>query len=179
MKTFIAFFRGINVGGHNKLPMKELTELLEGLGLSGVRTYIQSGNVVFRAAKGTNAHWSAAIRAAVESRFAFSVWVLVMDAAALAKIADANPYHHAEADHKTLHFFFLASKPKSPDMEGLERLRSPTESCALLGTVFYLHAPDGFGKSKLAERVERLLGVEATARNWRTVREVLALAAES
>lgn len=179
MKTCIALFRGINVGGHNKLPMMELTGLLEGLGLSGVRTYIQSGNVVFRATGGTSDHWSAAIRAAVESRFGFSVCVLVMDAATLAQAAAANPYPHAEADHKTLHLFFLAAKPKSPDMEGLARLKSPTESCTLLGAVFYLHAPDGIGKSKLVQRVERLLGVEATARNWRTVREVLALAAQT
>jgi uncharacterized protein (DUF1697 family) len=176
MKTYIALFRGINVGGHNKMPMKELSALLEGLGLSGVRTYIQSGNVVFRANKGTTSHWSTTIRTAVEGRFGFSPWVLVMEAAALARAAAANPYPEAEADHKTLHLFFLAAKPKLPDLEAIERIKSPTESCTLLDTVFYLHAPDGIGKSKLAERAERLLGVEATARNWRTVREVLALA---
>jgi len=176
MKTYIALFRGINVGGHNKMPMKELAALLEGLGLSGLRTYIQSGNVVFRAPRGTGAHWSATIRTTVEGRFGFSPCVLVMEAAVLAKVAAANPYPEAEADHKTLHLFFLAAKPKSPDVEAMDRIKTPTESYTLLGTVFYLHAPDGIGKSKLAERAERLLGVEATARNWRTVREVLALA---
>lgn len=176
MKTYIALFRSINVGGHNKMPMKELVVLLEGLGLSRVQTYIQSGNVVFQAPKGAAAHWSAEIRAAVEKKFGFSPWVLVMDAATLAKAAKANPYPHAGTDHKTLHVFFLAAKPKSPDLAGIERIKSPTESFALADAVFYLHAPDGIGKSKLAERAERLLGVETTARNWRTVREVLALA---
>ncbi len=179
MKTYIALFRGINVGGHNKMPMKELASLLEGLGLVGVRTYIQSGNVVFRASKGTAAQWSETIRTAVEGGFGFSPWVLVMEASALAKAAAANPYPQAEADHKTLHLFFLAAKPKSNDLEAMDRIKTPTESYTLLGTVFYLHAPDGIGKSKLAERTERLLGVEATARNWRTVREVLALASDT
>lgn len=176
MKTYIAFFRGINVGGHNKMPMKELAALLEGLGLTGVRTYIQSGNVVFRASKGTESQWSAAIRTAVEGQFGFSPWVRVMEASALKKVAAANPYPQAAADHKTLHLFFLASRPGAPDFEGMDRVKTPTESYTLRDTVFYLHAPDGIGKSKLAERAERLLGVEATARNWRTVTEVLALA---
>lgn len=176
MKTYIALFRGINVGGHNKMPMKALATLLEGLGLAHVKTYIQSGNVVFQAPESAAVHWSTEIRAAVEGSFGFSPWVLVMDAADLAKAVKANPYPHAEADPKTLHLFFLAAAPASPDLDALDRVKSPTESYTLVGKVFYLHAPDGIGKSKLAERAERLLGVEATARNWRTVREVLALA---
>jgi uncharacterized protein (DUF1697 family) len=176
MKTWIALFRGINVGGNNKLPMKELAALLEGLGLSGVRTYIQSGNVVFRSSKGTAAKWSEEIRRAVAERFGFSPWVLVMDAAALRKIATANPFPQAEADHKTLHLFFMAGAPGSADRAGLDALKSPTEAWAIIGPVLYLHAPEGIGRSKLAARAERLLGVETTARNWRTVREVLALA---
>ena len=176
MKTWIAFFRGINVGGNNKLPMKELAALLEGLGLSGVRTYIQSGNVVFRSTKGTAAKWSAEIRGAVEERFGFSPWVLVMEATALREIAGANPFPHAEADHKTLHLFFTAGPPSGADRAGLDALKSPSETWAIIDAVLYLHAPEGIGRSKLAARVERLLGVETTARNWRTVREVLALA---
>ena len=176
MKTWIALFRGINVGGNNKLPMKELASLLEGLGLSGVCTYIQSGNVVFRSARGTAEKWSGEIRRAVEVRFGFSPWVLVMEATALRKIATANPFPHAEADHKTLHLFFTAAPPDGADRAGLDALKSPTETWAIVGPVFYLHAPEGIGRSRLAARAERLLGVEATARNWRTVREVLALA---
>lgn len=176
MKTWIAFFRGINVGGNNKLPMKELAALLEGLGLSEVRTYIQSGNVVFRSARGTAEKWSGEIRHAVAERFGFSPWVLVMDVAALRKIAEANPFPHAETDHKTLHLFFTAGPPARADRAGLDALKSPTETWTILGSVFYLHAPEGIGRSKLAARAERLLGVETTARNWRTVREVLTLA---
>lgn len=175
MKTYIALFRGINVGGHHKMPMKALTALLEGLGLSRVQTYIQSGNVVFHAPKGTVTHWSTAIRGAVTEHFGFSPWVLVMEAATLVRAAEANPFPQAEADHKTLHLFFLAAKPKSPNFEALDRLKAPNESYTLLDTVFYLHAPNGIGVSKLAGRVEGLLGVEATARNWRTVCEVIAL----
>ena len=176
MKSWIAFFRGINVGGNNRLPMKDLVELLEVLGVSDARTYIQSGNAVFRSPEGPAARWEAAIGEAVEARFGFAPRVLVMDAAALAAAASANPFPAAETDHKTLHLFFLADTPTSPDWAGLDRVKSPSEAYALIGRVFYLHAPDGIGRSKLAERAERLLGVEATARNWRTVQSVLALA---
>jgi uncharacterized protein (DUF1697 family) len=176
MKTWIALFRGINVGGNNKLPMKELATLLEGLGLSGVRTYIQSGNVVFRSPKGTTAKWSGDIRAAVVTRFGFSPWVLVMETTTLRKIVVANPFPHAEADHKSLHLFFAAGPLKGADRAGLDALKSPTETWAIIDSVFYLHAPEGIGRSKLAARAERQLGVETTARNWRTVRELLALA---
>jgi len=69
----------------------------------------------------------------------------------------------------------MAGPPKGADCAGLDALKSPTESWAIIGPVFYLHAPDGIGRSKLAARAEHLLGVETTARNWRTVREVLAL----
>src|SRR5688572_29029675 len=160
MKTWIAFFRGINVGGNNKLPMKQLAALLEGLGLLEVRTYIQSGNVVFRSSKGTAAKWSGEIRLAVAERFGFSPWVLVMESAALRKITGANPFPHAEADHKTLHLFFTAGPPNGADRAGLDALKSPTEAWAIIGPVLYLHAPEGIGRSKLAAKAERLLGVE-------------------
>lgn len=175
MKSWIAFFRGINVGGKNTLPMKALVGVLEDLGLSDVRTYIQSGNAVFRATKGSAEHWERAIGAAVEAHFGMSPRILVMDAAALAAAVAANPFPAAESDHKTLHLYFLADTPTSPDWAGLDGVKSASEAYALIGRVFYLHAPEGIGRSKLAARAERLLGVEATARNWRTVQAVLAL----
>jgi uncharacterized protein (DUF1697 family) len=78
-----------------------------------------------------------------------------------------------------VHLFFLAERPKELNLKSLEALRAKTERFALKGRVLYLHTPDGFGKSKLAARAERLLGVEATARNWRTVTTLLAMAKDS
>lgn len=177
MKTWIAYFRGINVGGHNKLPMKDLARRMEESGFTRVKTYIQSGNVVFQAPGAKAAPLAKRIAALTAEHFGFTPAVLVLPASELAEIAAANPYPEAESDHKSLHLFLLLEAPKSPDMATLDRLRAPTERFTLTDQVLYLHAPDGIGKSKLAERVERALGVPVTARNWRTIRETLALAA--
>ena len=78
-------------------------------------------------------------------------------------------------DGKALHFYFLASTPGTPDLAGLEALKTGNEAFKLGDTVFYLYAPDGIGRSKLAEKVERLLGVPATARNLNTVHKLITL----
>jgi uncharacterized protein (DUF1697 family) len=90
--------------------------------------------------------------------------------------ADANPFPKAEAESKSVHLYFLAKTPKDPDLEALNRLKSGKESFKLMDDVFYLHAPDGIGRSKLAARAEKLIGVEATARNWNTVTKLLEMA---
>jgi uncharacterized protein (DUF1697 family) len=99
----------------------------------------------------------------------FEPRVLVLTRGDIEKAAAANPFPEAADNPKTLHLFFLADTPKKVDLTGLETLKAKRERFALKGRVFYLHTPDGFGTSKLAERAERLLGVAATARNWRTV----------
>lgn len=175
MTTYIALFRGINVGGANLLPMKELVALLEELGCTGVKTYIQSGNAVFR-------HRAAApglamkIRAAVAAAKGFEPAVLLLTEKDLARAAAANPFPEAEGDPAKLHLSFLAARPGKPDLERLEELRSRNERFELAKDVFYLHAPDGIGRSKLAAAVEKALGVAATGRNWRTVQKLLELA---
>jgi uncharacterized protein (DUF1697 family) len=88
----------------------------------------------------------------------------------------SNPFPEAESDPSTLHLYFLAASPENPDLEGLEEIKDDRERFFLGDDVFYLHAPDGVGRSKLAANAERLLGVPATARNWRTVRKVMEMA---
>jgi uncharacterized protein (DUF1697 family) len=175
MNTWIAFFRGVNVGG-NTLPMKQLAAALEDVGLADVRTYIQSGNVLFTSPKTTAPQLAKRIGDCVAKRFDFQPRVLVLSSKELAKAAAANPFREADENPKSLHLFFLARMPPSPDIAGLHKLKAKTEKFELKGKVFYLHTPAGFGVSKLAERAERLLGVDATARNWRTVRSVLEMA---
>jgi uncharacterized protein (DUF1697 family) len=177
MSTWIAFFRGINVGGKT-LPMKQLTAALEDAGFADVRTYIQSGNVLFASRRTTAPQLEKRIGKCVAKRFHFEPRALVLSADELAQAAAANPFREADANPKSLHLFFLARTPPSPDIEGLHRVKATTEKFELKGKVFYLHTPAGFGVSKLAERAERLLGVEATARNWRTVCTVLDMANE-
>ena len=178
MKTWIALLRGINVGGHHLLPMKRLAAIVEALGGEGVRTYIQSGNVVFRCKIVSSAKLERAITDAIEAEFGFAPRVMLIAADAFAAAVAGNPFPHAEADHKSLHLWFLDSPAAGADVVAMEAIKNPNERFALVERVFYLHAPDGIGKSKLAERVERLLGVAATARNWRTVTTLVEMAGE-
>ena len=176
MATWIAFFRGINVGGRNILPMRELVALLEEVGFTDVKTYIQSGNAVFLSSKAKAPQLAEQIGDAVSKHHGFRPHVAVLSVKELEQAAASNPFPKAEAEPKSLHLYFLAQSPRNPDLESLNEIKSGTESLAIHGKVFYLHAPEGIGRSKLAERVERLLGVHATARNWRTVAKVLDMA---
>lgn len=179
LTTYIALLRGINVGGNNKLPMRDLAALLEGLGLRNVKTYIQSGNVVFQSEGGAAAALSAAITDAIRQSHGFAPYVLILDSAALAAAVAANPFPEGEAEPKSLHLFFMDSVPRAYDADAIERVKAPSERYRLIGQVFYLHAPEGIGRSKLAETVGRGWGVNITARNWRTVSEVMALARQA
>lgn len=176
MTLWIAFFRGINVGGRQVLPMAELRSLLEGLGAMDVGSYIQSGNVVFRHQQTDAGRLAHKVRAAVDERFGFAPDVLLLTRQELENAAVGNPFPSATADPKSLHLFFLADRTGNARLAGFEELRAENERIALQDRVLYLHAPAGIGRSKLAERIERLLGVPATARNWRTVEKTLEMA---
>ena len=176
MKTYIALLRGINVGGKSILPMKELVSLLEDLGAQNVKTYIQSGNAVFQSEETNASLLSSEISAAIKKRHGLEPRVLLLESGEMEKVIESNPFREAESEPKTLHVFFLASVPKDPDLDALESFKSDDERFALTGGALYLHAPDGIGRSKLAANAEKLLGVPVTARNWRTVCKVMAMA---
>lgn len=176
MHTYIALLRGVNVGGNNKLPMREFAALLEELGLRDVKTYIQSGNVVFRSERADAAGLSQAITEAIRGRFGFAPYVLILTLEELEAAVAANPFPEGETEPKSLHFFFMDAPPQNVDAAALERAKAPEERFQLIGHIFYLHAPGGIGRSKLAETIGRGWGVNITARNWRTVSEALALA---
>ena len=176
METYIALFRGINVGGSHMLPMKELKLVLEDNGCLDVRTYIQSGNAIFRSGKSDVERLAKRVSDAVAKSHGFAPRVLVLTRSQLEDAAAGNPFREANENPKSLHLFFLSEPPKKPDLKGLETLKTKTERFKLKGSVFYLHTPDGFGTSKLAVRAERVLGVAATARNWRTVTTLLEMA---
>lgn len=176
MKTYIALFRGINVGGRNRLPMVELVEMLDGLGLENIKTYIQSGNVVFQTDAINPLELVGKISAAIDASHGFTPQVILLELDQLEKAISLNPFPDAEADPKTLHLYFLEIEPLNPDLETLNNIKLKNERFILEGKVFCLHAPDGIGRSKLAARAEAALGVAATARNWRSVGKILAMA---
>ncbi len=178
MNTYIALFRGINVGGSNILPMKELVALLQSLGCENVRTYIQSGNAVFRHAEHSPPRLSASIRAALRDSHGFAPDVLILTADRLERAVASNPFPDAETEPSKLHLFFLAAVPDNPDIDSLEKMRAESERFVLRGDVAYLHAPDGIGRSRLAARLEKALGVSGTGRNWRSVCKILEMATQ-
>jgi len=179
MKTYIALLRGINVGGNHMLPMKELKLVLERHDCLDVRTYIQSGNVVFRSATSDVGRLAARLTAAIGKSHGFEPRVLLLTRGELENAARGNPFPESRENPKSVHLFFLAEPPKKPDLNACEALKIGTERFKLTGSVFYLHTPEGFGPSKLAARVEKLLGVAATARNWRTVMTLVDMAKTS
>jgi uncharacterized protein (DUF1697 family) len=165
MNTYILLFRGINVGGNNILPMKALTALLESLGYQQIRTYIQSGNVVLNSERQPNSNVSDQI----EQQFGFKPQMMVLNKSQFKAAVQNNPFSSDQG--KTIHFFFLAGAP-SPDIEKLDSLAAPSEAYHINDEVFYLHAPDGIGRSKLAANVEKCLAVSTTARNLNTVNKL-------
>ena len=176
MNTYVAFFRGINVGGNNPLPMKELVAALESIGARKVRTYIQSGNAVCESDEKNLARLSKQLSTEINKRCGFEPHVHILTLDALSKAIAENPFPEAVADPSSLHFGFLASPPKSPNLEKLATLRKDSERFLLTERVFYLHAPEGVGRSKLAANSEKLLGVPMTDRNWKTVCKVKEMA---
>jgi uncharacterized protein (DUF1697 family) len=178
-KTWIGLLRGVNVLGSRKLPMKDLTATLERAGFGSVRTYIQSGNVVFQSAKGPARALSTQIAQLIQKKFGFQPQVMVLNGRQLAAAVSGNPFPAAAIDHKSLHLFFLSERPSKPDLGSLARLKSGSESFALKGQVFYLHTPQGFAISKVRAKIERCLAVHATARNWRTANQLLEMSRKS
>jgi len=170
VNIYIGLFRGINVGGKNILPMRELVSILKEIGYENIRTYIQSGNVVFSSKKIIGPKAADEISREIERKIGFSPKVVILSAKQLQSSINNNPF--PTIDGKALHFFFLESLPESPDIERLKLLKAKSEKFALEGKVFYLHAPEGVGRSKLAAAVEKSIGLPLTARNWNTVNKL-------
>ncbi|AMK78762.1 MULTISPECIES: DUF1697 domain-containing protein [Methylomonas] len=176
MKTYIALFRGINVGGKHILPMPALVAIFESLGLGDVKTYIQSGNAVFRCQAENVGSLSARIVAEINKRHGFEPQLLLLELAELEKVVLANPFPDAEAQPNTLHLNFLLFAPVNPNLPALDAIKKDSERFSLIDQVFYLHAPEGIGRSKLAAQAEKRLGVAMTSRNWRTVCKLMEFA---
>jgi len=177
MTTWIALFRAINVGGRNVISMKDLTADLEQLRLSGIRTYIQSGNVAFESSRRSADSLRSAIRKHILGQRGFEPELIVLRRDELQQAVTENPFPEAAQEPSTLHYFFLDQPAGDADLEALKLAAAPSERHSLTPRVFYLHAPEGVGRSKLARNAERHLGVPTTARNHRTVTKLLQLTA--
>ncbi len=162
MKSYVLLFRGINVGGNNIISMKELKLVLEGEGYKDVKTYIQSGNVVLK----VKSNPAKRVASVVELSFGFKPDVWAIEETDFEKKISANPYTSYEG--KFVHFYFCAKRPNL-NVQKVESLIANDETFELKDNVFYLHAPNGIGRSKLVLNIEACLGVSYTGRNLNTV----------
>lgn len=157
--------------------MSDLATTFESADCHSVRTYIQSGNVVFSSSSRSKRDLNKKLSNAIEGKFGFRPHVFLLTAADFRDAVAKNPFAESVAEPKSLHFFFLDAIPESPNPTDIVELAAPTERFQLIGNVFYLHAPDGIGRSKLAAGVERRLGVPTTARNFTTIQNLVSLLA--
>ncbi|MFT4767063.1 MAG: hypothetical protein ACI8RN_000187 [Glaciecola sp.] len=164
VSTYIILLRGINVGGKNRLPMKDLKLRLQDAGYSNVRSYIQSGNLVLDAKTDPIDD----LGRVIEENFGFKPDIMALTQDPFTAAIDGNPFTGAG---NTIHFYFCKTTPQL-DKQKLDSLLARSESTALAGDVFYLHAPDGIGRSKLVAKIESCLGVSATGRNLNTVSKI-------
>ncbi len=180
MKTFIALLRGINVSGQKIIKMQELRAALESLGLVEVKTYVQSGNVVFKSSAGSAASLGGKIAEQIKTSFGFDVPVFVLSANELQSVAGANPFTaDPSIDASKLHVTFLDAPPPKGADSVLQTLAATEERFHVGKREIYLYCPNGYGNTKLSNTaIEKKLGVGATTRNWKTVNALLAMAAQ-
>jgi uncharacterized protein (DUF1697 family) len=189
MASHVALLRGINVGGRNKVPMADLREVVTSLGHTGVSTYIQSGNVLFSTPDTDNAKLAAALESAIEDRFGIWSSVVVLSRDELAQVLAANPYPD-EPNPRMVHVVFLSAEPPGELLtriaaaESAVAAKGSRDTVQAAGQALFVHTPDGFGTSELAQTLFKIIsppaktrkhGLAATARNWATATTLLSL----
>ena len=166
MPVYIILVRG--VGGATQLPTKPLREALTKAGFKDVATYINSGNAVLSSRKGA-ASVTAEIARIAMKEFGFDKAIHVVTREEWAELIANNPFPDAVAIPKFLHAAVLADRPEKGKVEALRAFAKGGERIEIVGKVAYLHTPESFGTSKLAEKFDKGIGVPNTARNWNTV----------
>jgi uncharacterized protein (DUF1697 family) len=171
MTTFVALLRGINVSGQKQIRMADLQKSCEGLGLKDVRTYLQSGNVVFCTRMTDPRRLAAALRTRIAKDYGHDVEVLVLPAKELDAVAGSNPlWPRSGGEEKLFHGTFLFQPVSKNRFRKLALPVQPGERAVLVEQVVLLYCPHGYGKTKLNNSFfEKALGIRATTRNWRTV----------
>ncbi|MDP9075614.1 MAG: DUF1697 domain-containing protein [Actinomycetota bacterium] len=179
--TYVCLLRGINVAGGRKIKMTDLTDLFVALGHTDVSTYIQSGNVVFRAAvvadSAAAGYLAARIEAGIASDLGLAVSVILRTGPDLVKVVEANPFIGTGAEVAKLHVTFLADAPDQARVAQVDPSGFEPDRFAVVGREVYLHCPTGYGRTKLNNAFwERRLRVPATTRNWNTVTTLVRMA---
>jgi uncharacterized protein (DUF1697 family) len=175
--TYVALLRGINVGGKHVLPMKDLAAIFAECKCSNVRTFIQSGNVIFSASPHVVQQLPAIVGRKIEERFGFPAPILLRDRQELAKAMRDNLFAKQGLPESALHVYFLADLPTSAAVKSLDPARSAPDEFRVIGRHIYLHVPNGMGRTKLTSTYfDSKLSTVCTARNWATVGKLLEMA---
>jgi len=177
MSTIISMLRGVNLGGHNKINMGELRIVCETLGLEEPKTFINSGNVVFRSKEKDLTRLGKRIEDAIERKFGFHSDVILRTASEMRDVIRKNPFAKRRGiEPSKLLVMFLAAHPEPETRERLEKIEAHPEVVRLEGRDLYIYFPDGQGRSKLTPALGRILKNTGTGRNWNTVTKLLAMA---
>ena len=175
-ETHVALLRGINVGGKNRLRMADLVDVFEEVGCTEVRTYIQSGNVIFVADKSLARRVAAEVASRLDGEHGLEVPVITRTAAELERVLVDNPYLAGDTDEAHLHVAFLSARPAQSRIAKLDPERSPPDTFEVVGREIYLHCPKGVARSKLTNAwFDSGLATTSTMRNWKTVRKLVEL----
>lgn len=180
--THVALLRGVNLGGKNKVPMRDLVRLVEAAGGERVVTYIQSGNVVFDAPARVAARMPVALPRAIEAELGCRTPVILRTGDEIRAAATEHPFLARGESPDRLHVLFLADAPSKAAVASLDPSRSPGDELVVRGRDVFLFLPNGVAKSKLTNArpwdwFDRKLGTVSTARNLRTVQKLAALVA--
>ena len=168
MSKYVVLFRGINVGGNNKVAMKPLVTALEEAGFNDVKHYIQSGNIVLTSAKEPRQ----AVSEVVEQLCGISPAIMTISANEFHEIVANNPFRHHEG--KLVHTFICQQSP-TINLDKVAKYQLPSEEYTVVGRTLYLYAPDGLGRSKLAANMESCLGISSTSRNLNTINKLVSM----
>jgi uncharacterized protein (DUF1697 family) len=180
MTRHVALLRGINVGGHKKVPMAQLREVLEAAGFADVKTYVQSGNVALSAPSRSPAKVGKEMEAAIEAAFGFDVAVVMRTRDEIAALIDEDPLGDVATDPTFRIVVFLAGKLDQRTVADVDPGEFAPEAFALRDREIVMWAPNGQRDSRLVKTLtEKRTGVVGTARNWRTVEKLLAMADEN
>jgi uncharacterized protein (DUF1697 family) len=176
--THVSLLRGVNVGGRRMVKMDELKHAYIALGLENVRTYVQSGNVIFESSEGDPRKLEVNIQKGLKKAFDLDTVVLLRTREAMQTAIDGNPFEGK--DEGKLHVTFLSAEPETVPLEEFDKAKTGGEELVVRGTEVYLFLPNGYGRTKLNNNyLERKLRVAATTRNWRTARALLTMAGSS
>ncbi len=180
MMVYISILRGINVSGQKLIKMAALKQMYEKLGFHNVKTYLQSGNVIFSSNEKSITKLEMLITAQIEKDFGFTVPVIVFNSETLKSIITHNPFlKDAEKDPAFFHVTFLAATPEVYDKQSILEKRSANEEVHFSDRALYLYCPNGYGTTKLNNNfLESKLKVTATTRNWKTTNELLKLSSD-